>query len=72
MSPFLMRIQEDKQIVTRSMVILFLTLTIVYSLVYMRKSDLFTASPTLPEVTLSGTGLLPTPVVSGTGNGAPS
>lgn len=61
-----MRMQEDKQIVTWSMVILFLALTIVYSLVYMRKSDLFIYEPvTFPDTTFSGVEMLPTPIVSG-------
>ena len=59
---------EDKQIVTRSMIILFLALTIVYSLVYMRKSEVFKASR-IPPTSLTGSERvdtwpsLPVPVV---------
>ncbi|MDR2540983.1 MAG: hypothetical protein LBD11_04305 [Candidatus Peribacteria bacterium] len=45
--------REEKKIVTRSLVILFLSLTIVYALAYMRKTDIFTAgqdTQTLDEV----------------------
>ncbi|MDR0860451.1 MAG: hypothetical protein LBO09_05815 [Candidatus Peribacteria bacterium] len=35
--------REEKKIVTRSLIILFLSLTIVYALAYMRKTDIFTA-----------------------------
>jgi hypothetical protein len=35
--------REEKKIVTRSLVILFLSLTIVYALAYMRKIEIFTA-----------------------------
>lgn len=63
-----MRIQEDKQIVTWSMVILFLALTIVYSLVYMRKSDLFTNEQITPSDTVvNEKDILPKPMVSTTG-----
>ena len=68
-----MPMQEDKQIVTRSMVILFLAMTIVYSLVYMRKVELFTyeqvqspdmisegvEAPTVPTVYTTEGQLLP-------------
>ena len=51
------------------MVILFLALTIVYSLVYMRKSDLFTSEQViLPDTITNGTGNLPKPVISITGD----
>ncbi|MDR0608335.1 MAG: hypothetical protein LBG52_08630 [Candidatus Peribacteria bacterium] len=35
--------REEKKIVTRSLVILFLSLTIVYALAYMSKIEIFTA-----------------------------
>jgi hypothetical protein len=59
-----MHIQEDKQIVTWSMIILFLALTIVYSLVYMKKSDFFTNATIVPDTSLGGTESLPIPMVS--------
>ncbi|MDR2190215.1 MAG: hypothetical protein LBP53_03325 [Candidatus Peribacteria bacterium] len=38
--------REEKKIVSWSLVILFLALTIVYSLAYMKKAELFTAPKT--------------------------
>jgi len=36
---------EEKKIVTWALIVLFLSLTMVYSLVYMKKTEVFTSSP---------------------------
>jgi preprotein translocase subunit SecG len=41
--------REEKKIVTWSLVILFLSLAIVYSLAYMRKTDVFTNDPEIQK-----------------------
>jgi hypothetical protein len=40
--------REEKKIVTRSLVILFLSLTIIYALAYIRKAEIFTAGKERP------------------------
>jgi preprotein translocase subunit SecG len=41
--------REEKKVVTWSLVILFLSLAIVYSLAYMRKTDIFTDSQVIQK-----------------------